>query len=132
MIIAALDGRRMENKPVFLAPGSQWDVLFEDTGHWRMGLYRPDALSRECVETLEKHSCPELFICAGERAGLVLFDGQRERCVDFQPYEAMMVSQHHNGYRIDAGGFFYVVERSSFTTEYIDRKTGKLIRRVET
>jgi hypothetical protein len=123
---------RMENKPVNLFPGSQWEVLFEDTGRWRMGLYRPDALSCEGVETLEKHSCPELFICAGGRAGLVLFDGEREHCVDFQPHEAMMVSQHHNGYRIDAGAFFYVVERSSFSTEYIDRKTWKYIRRVET
>ncbi len=122
----------MENTHTKFIPASQWEVIFADSGHWRMGLYRPDYDSCECVDTLEKHSCPELFICAEGKAGLVLFDGEHEVCVEFEPHEAMLVTHYHNGYRLDGLGFFYVIERTSFGTEYIDRKTKKLIRRVET
>lgn len=122
----------MENTHVKFIPSSQWEVLFADGGHWRMGLYRPDSDSRESVDMLEKHSCPELFICAEGKAGLVLFDGEHEAFVEFEPHEAMLVTQYHNGFRLDERGYFYVIERTSFSTEYIDRKTRKLIRRVET
>ncbi|MBN2077916.1 MAG: hypothetical protein JW838_03065 [Spirochaetes bacterium] len=42
-----------------------------------------------------------------------------------------MVTDYHNGFTIDPGGHFLVIERTDFTTEYIDRSNGAFIRRVE-
>lgn len=97
-----------------------------------MGLYRPENIGTESVLELERHSCPELFVCLGGRAGLVLYDGSTETVVEFEPGEELLVSGYHNGFIVDQGAFFLVVERTSFTTEYIDRKTRLSIRKVTT
>lgn len=114
-----------------LHPDALWSVIFKDENSWRAGVYRPETPGPEGIEILEKHSCPELFVCLGGTMGLLLYDGSEERAVELMPHQAVMVSEYHNGYAIDPGGYFLVVERTAFSTEYIERKTGKFLKRVE-
>jgi len=114
-----------------LLPDSRWSVIFRDGGSWRAGLYRPEASGPEEVTVLEKHTCPELFVCLQGRAGLVLKSDAGETIVEMAPHQALLVSEHHNGFAIDPGGYFLVIERTAFTTEYIDRATGAFIKNVE-
>lgn len=118
--------------PISLASTERWIVPFADSGHWRVGIYNPEFTSSGEITILEKHSCPELFICRKGRMGLVIGNGNREKIVVLSDGEAILVTDYHNGFRIDEIGDFLVVERTAFTTEYIDRKTGKIIRIVET
>lgn len=112
-------------------PDSRWSVIFRDGGSWRAGLYRPEAVRPDDVTMLERHTCPELFICLQGKAGLVLKSGSDERIVELEPHQAILVSEYHNGFSIDPGGYFLVIERTAFTTEYIDRKSGNFIKKVE-
>ena len=121
----------MELDITTLAPDSRWSVIFRDGGSWRAGLYRPEAAGSVQVSVLEKHTCPELFVCLQGRAGLVLKNGTDERIVEMAPHQALLVTEYHNGFAIDPEGYFLVIERTAFTTEYIDRKTGAFIRKVE-
>ncbi len=122
----------MENRIKKLSPGTRWEIVFKDNGAWRAGVYKPEYGRAENIEILEKHSCPELFICMNGRMGLLIFDGKIEHTVEFMPGEALLVDDYHNGYFIDGAGFFTVIERTSFSTEYIDRATGKIIKTVHT
>ncbi|MBP7738621.1 MAG: hypothetical protein KA369_21785 [Spirochaetes bacterium] len=114
-----------------LLPNSRWSVIFRDSGSWRAGLYRPEAARPEDVTVLEKHTCPELFVCLQGRAGLVLKNDDGETIVEMAPHQALLVSEYHNGFSIDPGGYFLVIERTAFTTEYIDRATGVFMKKVE-
>jgi hypothetical protein len=79
---------------------------------------------------LEKHSCPELFVCMGGKAGLIVKNGADEELLEFVPGQALLVTGYHNGYGIDPTGYFLVVERTDFSTEYADRGTGEIVKRV--
>lgn len=114
-----------------LHPEKLWSVIFKDEGSWRAGIYRPESSGPDSIEILEKHTCPELFVCLGGRMGLLLSDGSSERAIELEPHQAIMVSEYHNGFIIDTNGYFLVVERTAFSTEYIDRKTGKFLKRVD-
>jgi hypothetical protein len=114
-----------------LIPESRWSVIFKDEGNWRMGLYKPEFTGPDDIDVLEKHTCPEVFLCLQGKMGLVLRDGRNERIVELQPLQALMVTDYHNGFAIDPDGYFLVTERTAFTTEYIDRKTGSSIKKVE-
>lgn len=121
----------MKDKLLKLEPDSVWKVFTQDTGFWRAGIYKPEHGDIEEINILEKHTCPELFICAGGRMGLLIFDGKNEHQIDFKPNDAMLVHDYHNGYAIDRDGYFIVVERTSFSTDYIDRKKKNIIKSVE-
>lgn len=127
-----MNERPSELSPRPLRPERRWDVFSSDPGFWRTGLYRPENTGPEGITELEKHSCPELFICLGGKAGLVVLDGPDERIVTFEPGEELLVTGYHNGFIIDRGAFFIVVERTSFTTEYSDRRTHLRTRQVGT
>ena len=114
-----------------LHPDALWSVIFKDEGSWRAGIYRPETAGADPIEILEKHTCPELFLCLGGRMGLLLKQGAEERVIELGPHQAVMVSDYHNGFSIDPDGYFLVVERTAFSTEYIDRKTGKFLKRVD-
>lgn len=114
-----------------LVPDSRWSVIFRDSGSWRAGLYRPESARQEDVTVLEKHTCPELFVCLQGKAGLVLKSGTDEHIVELAPNQALLVTEHHNGFAIDPEGYFLVIERTAFTTEYIDRRTGASIKKVQ-
>ena len=113
-----------------LSADSRWRVAFEDGGHWRTGIYKPEFHSPDEIGELEKHSCPELFFCCGGRMGLLVSDGTREKVLILEPGQALEVVDYHNGFQVDPEGWFFVVERTDFETEYIDRKTGEVVRRV--
>jgi hypothetical protein len=121
----------MMNMSIFpLVPRTRWEVYASDAGQWRSGIYRPEFGSGDEVDVLERHSCPELFICAGGRMGMVTWDGVRETVIEFNSHDSLLVEDYHNGFRIDDAGFFIVVERTSFVTEYIDRRSKNFLRRV--
>ena len=120
----------MKYQALNLTPESRWHVPFQDTGSWRTGIYRPEFNSSDEIKVLEKHTCPELFVCMKGRMGLLIKDGSREELVEMEPNQAIFVTGSHNGFAIDPEGFFLVVERTSFSTEYIDRITGTVIERV--
>lgn len=122
----------MNNTPVALTPAGRWTVPFQDDGAWRAGIYRPEHTDPAAITEMEAHSCPELFVCMNGEMGLLLRNEDGERTVRLRPGEAIMVTDYHNGYAIDEGGYFLVVERTSFTTVYIDRASGAEVRRVVT
>jgi hypothetical protein len=114
-----------------LFPDAIWNVIFKDEGNWRVGLYRPDAAGHEEISTLEKHTCPELFVCLQGKMGLVVKESAGEQIMVLNPGQALLVHDYHNGFTIDKGGYFLVVERTAFTTEYIERDSGRIIKKVD-
>lgn len=121
----------MSYEPIKLFPRSRWEVIFQDHGSWRSGIYKPESRDPAEITELEKHTCPELFICMNGSAGLLIRDGAREHAVSFKPGESLLVSEYHNGFLVDENGYFLVIERTSFTTSYMDRRTGKITRTVD-
>jgi hypothetical protein len=120
----------MDTKITTLLPDSRWSVIYRDDGAWRVGLYRPELDSPTKIDTLEKHTCPELFICMTGTMGLIVKKGTDEQVVELSPGQALLVTDYHNGFSIDPRGYFLVVERTDFETEYADRATGAVTRRV--
>ena len=112
-----------------IEPDGRWHVPVADDGSWRAGVYKPEFTSPDDITILEKHSCPELFVCLNGTMGLILGSGTGEKLMILNPNQAVMVTDFHNGYAIDSAGFFMVVERTSFSTEYIDRKSLEVIER---
>ncbi|MBN1533188.1 MAG: hypothetical protein JXA20_11035 [Spirochaetes bacterium] len=113
-----------------LAAQGRWHVPFRDDGFWRVGVYAPEFRSPEEITQLERHTCPELFFCARGRAGLLLKDDAGERVVELAQGEAIQVSGYHNGFVVEEGSYFIVVERTSFATEYIDRRSGTVVKKI--
>jgi hypothetical protein len=120
----------MINK-INIHPEQKWKVIAKDDSFWRTGIYRPEFSGPDEIDVLEKHTCPELFICSAGRAGLLIYDGVSEAIVSLQAGEAVEINVYHNGFLIDQDAYFIVVERSAFTSEYIDRMTKKFIRKIE-
>jgi len=113
----------MNDEIITVKPDGRWHVPFIDEGNWRVGVYSPEAAGPGDITRLERHTCPELFICMTGRTGLLLSDGYAERSVILRPHEALVVKDYHNGFSVDEGGYFLVVERTSFSTEYVERGT---------
>ncbi len=108
-------------QPESIDPVDRWQVFEEDGGFWRTGIYLPEFSSPEEIDRLERHSCPELFICQEDEMGLLVDEGSGEEEIILQPGEYLTVTGWHNGFRASEEGFFLVVERSNFETEYRDR-----------
>ena len=119
------------NKVENISPNEVWKVIAEDKGFWRAGVYKPEFLSPDDISILEKHTCQELFVCVGGRAGLIIIKDGKENKEILEPFQSILIDGFHNGFRIDENAFFLVAERSSFETEYIDRKSGEIIKRVK-
>ncbi len=120
----------MKIPSVTLEPEGRWHIPFSDYGYWRTGVYAPEFRSPAEITVLEKHTCPELFICASGRAGLLVKKGSEEITVELARGDAVLVEDYHNGYLLEEGSFFIVVERTSFATEYVDRVSGAVIKTV--
>lgn len=114
----------MNNVPISIIPDVRWKVPFEDSGFWRTGIYRPEFKCEKEIQVLERHSCPELFLCMNGRMGLVIRDEGGERTIVVEPGQALNVTGFHNGFSIDPAGYFFVVERTAFETIFIDRASG--------
>ena len=114
-----------------LQPNSVWSVIFNDEGSWRSGLYKPECNNQNEITILERHSCPELFVCLKGKMGLVIYGNNKETIFTMEPEQAILITDFHNGFSIDSDGYFLVVERTTFNTEYIDRKSRAFIKKIE-
>ncbi len=119
------------NSKTAIGPSGIWKVLFQDSACWRMGVYRPEHVSPSAITVLERHTCPELFICTGGPMGLLILENGSERVIELESGEAFFTADFHNGFSMSDGGYFLVVERTAFTTVYIDRNSRDVIRTVE-
>ena len=75
----------MESKIYSTVPIQRWNVLFEDELHWKFGIYKPEFSSSDEITVLEKHSCPELFICMEGKMGLVVKTEYGENVIEMLP-----------------------------------------------
>lgn len=100
---------------------NRWEIIAQDAAQWRVGIYNPECNHPDEVTMLEKHSCPELFICINAPCGLLLLIDGIEQQIVLNPNDAVMITEFHNGFKLDKEGCFIVVERVDFTTEYIKR-----------
>ena len=114
-----------------ITPDERWTIIAQDPGQWRIGIYRPEYADESEIHELEKHTCPELFICAEGPMGLVVRTERGEKVKRLAPGEAAFVTGHHNGFCASENGYFIVAERTAFTTEFIDRRTGSFLRSEE-
>jgi hypothetical protein len=125
-----MQGAPMDDMVKTLAAEGRWHVPFRDDGFWRMGIYAPEFRSPEEITVLERHTCPELFVCLRGRAGLLIRDDSGERVLELSQGEAIQVGGYHNGFIVEEGSCFLVMERTSFATEYIDRRSGDVVKKV--
>lgn len=112
----------MKNIPFSVQTNDRWTIIAQDEKYWRVGIYHPEFSSPDEINVLEKHSCPELFICVNAPCGLLLCSGEKEIQHILQPQEAIFVTEYHNGFKVDPHGYFIVVEQTDFTTEFKERK----------
>ncbi|MGL4368605.1 MAG: hypothetical protein ACRCUT_02885 [Spirochaetota bacterium] len=117
-----------ENDFFTITADTRWKIAAQDPGHWRIGIYRPEYLRDSDIRELEKHTCPELFICAEGEMGLVVYDGKGETVRILHPGDAAMLTDYHNGFCASEKGYFIVAERTTFETEFIDRNTKSFLR----
>ena len=103
-------------------PGVRWQVLCGDEGHWRLGYFAPPESSRDEVEALERHDCPELFVLQAGRLTLVLMRDGEVVEVPLEIGRPILVESPHAGYCPDGPhtGVALVIERDAFMTEYRD------------
>ncbi len=109
-------------EPLSIEAGRLWQVLCGDGGHWRLGIFSPEATSPEDCPELERHSCPELFLLLEGRLTLLLHDGDQVVQLPLEPGRPVLVRQPHAGFCPDGPftGRALVVERDAFSTEYRD------------
>jgi len=119
----------MESNRFFdITADTRWKIIAQDPGQWRIGIYRPEYAGEKDIRELEKHTCPELFICAEGNMGIIIKEDGAEEIRILKPGEAAMLSGYHNGFCASDSGYFIVAERTSFSTEFIDRTTGLFLR----
>jgi hypothetical protein len=108
-----------------LKPEGRWSVPFEDPKYWRTGIYRPEFINVDEIDKVEKHSCPELFICQEGTMGLLLMDDEgNEEVLTMEPGEALSVEKWHNGFSASKEGYFIVIERTEIETTFTQRHEG--------
>jgi len=112
----------MNNTPFSLKTFNRWTIIAQDEKQWRVGIYHPEFNNPDEIKVLEKHTCPELFICAHAPCGLLLIVDGKEIQYILKPEEAIVVTEYHNGFKVDPQGYFIVVEQTDFTTEFMKRK----------
>jgi len=113
----------MNDTPFSLKTNNRWTIMAQDNKHWRVGIYHPEFSNPDEIPVFEKHTCPELFICAQAPCGLLLLVNEKEIQYILKPEEAILVTEYHNGFKVDPQGYFIVVEQTDFTTEFMKRKT---------
>ncbi len=108
----------------------RWQIVSEEKDSWRIGIYRPEFNCVSDIDVLEKHSCLEFFACVEGRMGILIYDGSSETEVILEPGDAITISDYHNSFCLSDKGYFIVTEKTSFTTDFIDRKSKKFLRTV--
>lgn len=114
-----------------IAPHREWEVIFNEGSHWRIGIYRPPLRSADAIRELEQHSCPEAFLLLEGTLVMVYRDGNGALVEkQLQPMEMITFTEPHAGYSPDGSGVAYVVENARFETIYTDKLSGHETRRV--
>lgn len=109
----------------------EWEVVFNEGNHWRIGIYRPKYRSAAEITELEQHTCPEAFLLLQGQLTMLYKEANgtlREK--QLQPMELTTFTEPHAGFSPDLSGVAYVVENAKFETVYTDIRTGKETRRV--
>lgn len=112
-------------------PTQEWQVIFNEGQHWRIGIYRPKYRSKAEIRELEQHSCPEAFLLLQGELTLLYRDGSgalREK--PLQKGELVTFSEPHAGFSANLDGVAFVVENARFETVYTDVLSGQETRRV--
>lgn len=110
---------------------AEWQVIFNEGHHWRIGVYRPRFTARDAVEELEQHSCPESFLLLSGNLTMVYRANSGELLEkQLVPNELVTFTEPHAGFSPDASGVALVVENARFETIYTNANTGTETRRV--
>lgn len=83
-------------------------------------MYSPQESSRQDIQELEWHDCPELFMLVSGRLNLLIRKGTNLIEVPLEPLKPILVTSPHNGFCPDGPGtgIAIVVERDRFVTHY--------------
>ncbi len=109
----------------------EWEVIFNEGKHWRIGIYRPRYRNRDEIRELEQHSCPEAFLLLEGELTMLYRDASgalREK--PLSKGELVRFSEPHAGFSANLDGVAFVVENAKFETVYTDIKTSQETRRV--
>jgi len=105
-------------------PKQRWEVVFEENGKWRCGIYVPEYTSKNQVECLEKHNAPELFLLVKGKIVLLLSHDSKEVVeVPMKEEVVYIVDEWHNAYRPNGEeGVALVIERTDIETKFLKTK----------
>jgi hypothetical protein len=113
--------------------GSQeWEVIFNEGKHWRIGIYRPKYFAAHEITELEEHSCPESFLLL--KGNLVMLHKNKEGLLletKLEPMQLITFTEPHAGFSSDGTGVAFVVENAEFETTYTDKTSGAVTRQVK-
>ncbi len=110
----------------------EWEVIFSEGNHWRVGIYKPKYRSAAELTELEQHSCPESFLLLS--GNLVMVSKNSEGSLTetkLQPMQLITFTEPHAGFSPDGSGVAFVVENAKFETVYTDIKSGGVTRQVK-
>ena len=110
----------------------EWEVIFNEGAHWRIGIYRPKLRNAAEITELEQHTCPEAFLLL--EGNLVMVSKNKEGFLTethLEPMQMVVFTEPHAGYSPDGSGVAYVVENAKFETEYTALASGEVTRRVK-
>ena len=109
------------NAPIELEKKKLWQVLCGDKEHWRCGLYSPVFSTRDEINELECHTCPELFVLIEGSITLLLYNKQKGFYeLDLELNIPSLITDYHCGFCKDGkySGKALVIERDIFKTIY--------------
>ncbi|HNE19504.1 MAG TPA: hypothetical protein PLF85_07285 [Turneriella sp.] len=109
----------------------EWEVIFNEGQHWRIGIYRPKYRARDEIAELEQHTCPEAFLLLKGELTMLYRDASgalHEK--QLSKGELVTFSEPHAGFSANLDGVAFVVENAKFETVYTDVTSGQETRRV--
>lgn len=110
----------------------EWEVIFNEGRHWRIGIYRPKYRSATEITELEQHTCPESFLLLA--GSLTMLYKNAEGLIgkkQLLPMELTTFTEPHAGFSPNLDGVAIVVENAQFETVYTDIQSGNETRRVQ-
>ena len=109
----------------------EWDVIFNEGNHWRIGIYRPKYRAAAEIAELEQHTCPEAFLLLQGKLTMLYKEADGSLCEkQLRPMELTTFTEPHAGFSPDQSGVAFVVENAKFSTQYTDIVTGNKTRSV--
>lgn len=109
----------------------EWEVIFNEGKHWRIGIYRPKYRSAAEIHELEQHSCPESFLLLEGSLTMLYKNAEGAMCEkQLMPMELTTFTEPHAGFSPELNGVAFVVENAKFETVYTSVASGAETRRV--